>query len=63
MPPLIIVGVMVIRDSAVSIEAKRGLSSETSAMISSTFSADGACSMAKLDRCANRLVEVSRSGS
>ena len=63
MPPVIIVGVRVMRDRARIIEAKRGFSGSTSAMISSTFSADGLCSMAKTERWSKRLVDVSRSGS
>ena len=63
MPPLIIVGVRVMRERARIMEAKRGFSVSTSVMISSTFSAEGLCSMAKTDRWSKRLVDVSRSGS
>ena len=63
MPPFIIVGVIVILDKALSIEANLGLSASCSLMISSTLSDDGLCSMANVERCSNRLVEVSLSAS
>ena len=62
-PPLIIVGVIVILDSALSIDAKRGFRFSCSRIISSTFSAEGLCSIANVERCSNKLVLVSLSGS
>ena len=62
-PPLTIVGVNVIRESARSIEAKRGLSGCISAIMASTLAGEGRSSMAKVERWSKRVVEVSRSGS
>ena len=60
-PPLTMVGVRVIRESALSMDANLGLSGSTSAIISSIFSGEALCSIAKSDRCSKILVEVSRS--
>ena len=62
-PPCTIVGVTVIRDRALSTDARSGLSGSTPTRMSSILSGDGLCSMAKVDRCWNISRDVSRSGS
>ena len=62
-PPFIIVGVIVILERALIIEASRGSVSSSSVTMSSTFFGEGLCSIANVDKCSKKLVDVSSSGS
>ena len=57
------VGVKVILDRALSIDASRTFLFSNCRMISSIVSGDGLSSIANAERCSNSEAEVSRSGS